>query len=85
MQEGLKMHSTDSTGAEGETLDSDVEMYLKMEASDDVPAKKKKISENAKFRSVQSEMIGSQRPLIGNTNISQVATKNKNDRNHNVE
>ena len=38
---GKTMHSTDSTGLEGESLDSDVEMYLKMAASDEVPATKK--------------------------------------------
>ena len=37
------------------------------------------------FRSIQSEMIGNQRPLIGNSNRSQIATKNKNDHNCNIE
>ena len=37
---GKTMHSNDSTGLVGESLDSDVEMYLKMAASDEVPATK---------------------------------------------
>ena len=42
IEEGNKAHSTDITGEEGETLDSDVVMYLKMRESDEVPVKKKK-------------------------------------------
>ena len=38
---GKTMHSTDSTGLEGESLVSDVEIYLKMAASDEVPAMRK--------------------------------------------
>ena len=80
------MHSTDSTGLDGESLDSDVEMYLKMAASDEVPASKKsKKNENAKMRSIQTTvMIGNQIPLVGNMIRSQVATGNKDDRNHNI-
>ena len=79
------MHSTDSTGLDGESLDSDVEMYLKMAASDEVPvSKKSKKNENAKMRSIQTTVIGNQIPLVGNTIRSQVATGNKDDRNHNV-
>jgi hypothetical protein len=80
------MHSTDATGSEGECVDSDVEMFIKLRTSDDVPVTKiSKKNEAQKFRSVQAGLIGNQTPLFGNTNRSQVSNANKRDRNHNIE
>ena len=79
---GKKYHSTDSTGAEGEHISSDVELYLKMAAEDEAISKSK-TSENSKMRVVQTNIIGNQMPLFGSTNRSQVATNNKTDRNTN--
>ena len=81
---GNTMHSTDSSGLAGETLDADIEMYIKMAANDEVPATKiSKKKETEKYRCVQSSLIGNQTPLFGNLNRSQVATGNRQDRNEN--
>ena len=77
---GQTYHSTDATGIEGETLDEDIEMYLKMQEEDDeIPQKKQ--NETAKNRCIQQSIIGNQRPLVGNVNRSQVSSGNKSDKN----
>jgi hypothetical protein len=81
---GTEFHSTDSTGFDGESIDSDIELYLKMKAEDE-DSTKKKTSENAKNRVIQTNIIGNQLPLVGVSNRSQVAAANKNDQNHNIQ
>ena len=52
---------------DGETLDSDVKLYIQIAASDEkMPPPK--LTTNFKMMFVQNGIIGNQRPLVGNVN-----------------